>query len=164
MGFIEILQELRWLVVLHAATGELGALLFLWVIIELKNRQEAGYLRAKWVSFSGFIMLLTSWFVSATYYTRHYGNIVKPVIKEGSFAWVHGVIMETKEHVFIFIPILALLTFLIIAAFPNWSKENEIPRKPVYALSILIIVLGLGMVSLGYIISAAARATLGGGV
>jgi len=164
MGFIEILQELRWLVVLHAATGELGALLFLWVIIELKNRQEAGYLRAKWVSFSGFILLFTSWFISATYYTRHYGNVVKPVIKGGDFAWVHGVIMETKEHVFIFIPTLALLTFLIIAFLPNWSTDDKIPRKPVYALSILIIILGFGMVSLGYIISAAARATLGGGV
>jgi len=164
MGFIEVLQELRWLVVLHAATGELGALLFLWVVIELKNGQAAGYLRAKWVSFSGFILLFASWFFSGSYYTTHYGSVVKPVIKGGDLAWVHGVIMETKEHVFIFIPILALLTFLIIAAFPKWSSSNEIPRKPVYALSILIIGLGFGMVGLGYIISAAARATLGGGV
>jgi len=164
MGFIEVLQELRWLVILHAAAGELGALLFLWVIIELKNRREDGYLRAKWVSFSGFVLLFISWFVSAVYYTGHYGNIVKPVIKEGNFAWVHGVIMETKEHVFIFIPILALLVFIIIASTPNWAKDKEIPGKPIYALSILVIVLGFGMVSLGYIISAAARATLGGGV
>jgi hypothetical protein len=72
--------------------------------------------------------------------------------------------METKEHVFIFIPILALLVFLILLTFPKWASGDGIPRKPVYALSILIIVLGFSMVSLGYIISAAARATLGGGV
>lgn len=164
MGFVETLIELRWLVVLHAATGELGALLFLWVIIELKNRQEAGFQRAKWVSLSGFILLFASWFFSGAYYTTHYGAAVKPVIKGGDLAWVHGVIMETKEHVFIFIPILALLVFLILLAFPKWASGNGIPRKPVFALSILIIVLGFGMVGLGYIISAAARATLGGGV
>ena len=73
-------------------------------------------------------------------------------------------IMETKEHVFIFIPILALITFLVISAFPNWAEDDNIPRKPVYALSILIVLLGFGMVGMGYIISAAARAGLGGGV
>ena len=164
MGFVGALVELRWLVVLHAATGELGALLFLWVLIDLKNRQAAGYLRAKWVSLSGFILLFASWFFSGSYYVTHYGNVVKPVIKEGIMPWVHGVIMETKEHVFIFIPILALITFLVISAFPNWAEDDSIPRKPVYAISILIVLLGFGMVGMGYIISAAARAGLGGGV
>ena len=72
--------------------------------------------------------------------------------------------METKEHVFIFIPILALFAFLLILSFPKWSTDNKIPRKPIYAICILIVALGFGMVGLGYIISAADRSTLGGGV
>ena len=93
MEFLDILKELRWLVVLHAATGELGALAFLWVIIELANKRPSGYIRAKWVSLGGFILLFASWFFSGIYYVTHYGNVVKPVIKEGHLAWVHSIIM-----------------------------------------------------------------------
>ena len=164
MGVLNVLTSLHWLVPAHAAAGEIGALAFLWVLIELANRQERGYLRAKWVSLGGFILLFTSWFLSGTYYLTHYGNIVKPVIKGGNLAWAHNVIMETKEHVFIFIPVLALVAFLLILSFPKWSTDSKIPRKSIYAICISIVSLGFGMVGLGYIISAAARATLGGGV
>lgn len=164
MSALGVLKSLHWLVPAHAAAGEIGFLAFLWVIIELVNRRERGYVRAKWVSLAGFILLFTSWFLSGTYYLNQYGNVVKPVIKGGSFAWAHNIIMETKEHVFIFIPILALFAFLLILSFPKWSIDNKIPRRSIYAICILIAALGFGMVGLGYIISAAARATLGGGV
>jgi len=164
MNFLEVLKELRWLVVLHAAAGELGALAFLWVIIDLANKRGGGYLRAKYVSLGGFILLFASWFLSGSYYVTHYGNVVKPVIKGGSLAWAHSIIMETKEHIFIFLPILALFTFIVLLSFPKWVESNGLPRKSIYATCILIIVLGFAMVGFGYIISTAARATLGGGV
>ena len=109
-------------------------------------------------------MLFTSWFLGGTYYLTHYGNEVKKVILGGNFAWAHNVITETKEHVFIFIPILALFAFLLILSFPKWSTDNKIPRRPIYVICISIVALGFGMVGLGYIISAADRSTLGGGV
>ena len=164
MSALGVLESLNWLVPAHAAAGEIGFLAFLWVTIELVNRRERSYVRAKWVSLAGIILLFTSWFLAGTYYLNHYGNVVKPVIKGGSFAWVHNIIMETKEHVFIFIPILALFAFLLILSFPKWSTDNKIPRRSIYAICILIGALGFGMVGLGYIISAAVRATLGGGV
>ena len=46
MGVLGVLTSLHWLVPAHAATGEIGALAFLWVIIELANRQEREFGRA----------------------------------------------------------------------------------------------------------------------
>ncbi|MCL4376975.1 MAG: hypothetical protein M1409_01135 [Actinobacteria bacterium] len=132
MGILNTLTSLHWLVPAHAATGEIGALAFLWVIIELANRREKGYVRAKWASLGGFILLFTSWFLAGTYYLTHYGNVVKKVILGGNLAWAHNIIMETKEHVFIFIPILALLAFLLILSFPilNGARKVKYQEDP----------------------------------
>jgi hypothetical protein len=36
-----------------------------------------------------------------------YGSQVKPIILAGLHPWVHKVVMEAKEHIFIFLPIIA---------------------------------------------------------
>ena len=65
--------------------------------------------------------------------------------------------METKIDIFIFIPILALLLFIVILSLPKWGSDNKIPRKPIYAICVLIVFLGFIMVSFGYIASATVR-------
>ncbi|MCL4385393.1 MAG: hypothetical protein M1326_03665 [Cyanobacteria bacterium] len=161
MRAIAVLVSSRWIVILHAALGEIGALSFLWVLMELINKQEKSYIRAKWISLSGVILFFINWFLSGINYVMHYKNSVEPAIKNTNLVWVNNIIMDIKLHVFIFIPILALFLFLIILSFPRWSSDLKIPRKPIYALCILIVFLGFIMVSFGYIVSASVRANLG---
>ena len=151
----------RGLVILHAAFGEIGALAFLWVLAELIDKQKKSYFRAKWVSLGGCIMFFTNWFLSGYYYVSRYKNFIKPAFKNTNFIWVSTIIMEVKENIFKFIPILALFAFIVIISFPNWSSDNKIPRKSIYAICILIVFLGFIMVSFGYIVSATIRANLG---
>jgi len=161
MVVITALTSTRWLVILHAALGEIGALSFLWVLAELINKQKKNYVRAKWVSLGGVIMFFTNWFLSGYYYVTQYKNLVEPAIKNTNFIWVSNIIMEIKVDIFKFIPILALFAFIVILSFPNWSSDNKIPRKSIYAICILIVFLGFIMVSFGYIVSATVRANLG---
>ena len=161
MEVIAALTSTRWLVILHAVFGEIGALSFLWVLAELINKQKKSYVRAKWVSLGGVIMFFTNWFLSGYYYVTRYKNLVEPAIKNTNFIWVSSIIMEIKVNIFKFIPILALFAFIVILSFPNWSSDNKIPRKSIYAICILIVFLGFIMVSFGYIVSATVRANFG---
>jgi hypothetical protein len=161
METIAALASSRWLVILHAAFGEIGALSFLWVLVELINKQEKSYTRAKWISLSGTILFFINWFLSGVNYTIHFEKLVEPALKNTSIIWVNNIIMEVKIYIFIFIPILALFAYLLINSFPCWSSDIKIPRKSIYAICILIVFLGFIMVSFGYIVSASVRANLG---
>jgi len=44
MGVITVLTSTRWLAILHAVFGEIGALSFLWVLAELINKQKKSYI------------------------------------------------------------------------------------------------------------------------
>ncbi|MHB1377824.1 MAG: hypothetical protein ACYCXB_10480 [Candidatus Humimicrobiaceae bacterium] len=156
-----MLISFRWIVILHAALGEIGVLSFLWVLAELINKQEKSYIRAKWISLGGVILLFINWFLSGYYYAARYKNLVEPAIKNTNFIWVSSIIMETKVDIFKFIPILALFAFIAILSFPKWSSDNKIPRKSIYAICILIVFLGFIMVSFGYIVSATVRVNFG---
>lgn len=151
------------LIGIHAAIGELGAIAFLWVLIEFWNPAPNRIKRAELVALIGAILLFLTWFVGGYYYVQYYGANVKPIIKEGPQPWAHGVFTETKEHVFLFMPFLALLDYLIIKKYgKNITEKSEI-RKAVMLLSLLIFLLALSMAGMGYIISTGARAALEAG-
>jgi len=149
---------------LHGALGEGGALCFLWVVVEILNGSARGLVRARKLAALGCALILGSWVVGGHYYITHYREAVRPVIRAGETPWVHAVIMETKEHVFLFLPILAICAFLALRYTPSWDECAEEYRRALMALCGLIVILGFSMAGLGYLISAAVRAALGGGV
>src|SRR3989344_6181175 len=102
------------LIGIHAFLGEAGIIAFLWVFIELLNPVSSGVKRAKLAALLGVIFLFLSWFTGGFYYVKYYGTNVKPIIKEGPQPWAHGIFMETKEHIFLFLPFLSLLTYSLI--------------------------------------------------
>ena len=142
------------LVGLHAGLGEIGIFAFLWVLVEIINPDEKRIKRAKIVALIGTIFLFLSWTIGGFYYVNYYGENVKPLIKEGPKPWSHNIIMETKEHVFLFLPFLAIL---ITAGLFNYSDKIKIG---LIVLTILIILIGLTMAGMGYLISSGARAAM----
>ena len=92
--------------------GTLG-IIFLTAYLLSIFKKEADF---KWLKINSFLALLSfiaSWITGGYYYTSYYGKLVKPVILKGEFSWVHSVLMEAKEHVFLFLPFLTLVLFAV---------------------------------------------------
>lgn len=149
---------------LHGALGEGGALCFLWVVVEILNGSLRGLVRARRMAVLGCALILGSWLMGGYYYITHYRGEVRPVIKAGAMPWIHSVIWETKEHVFLFLPILAISALLMLRSISQWDDCAEEYRRALVVLCSLIVIAGFSMAGLGYLISATVRAALGGGI
>ncbi len=140
------------LVGLHAGLGELGAIAFIWAFVELLDPTPKRLKRAKIAGWIGFIAFLAAWVAGGFYYVEFYGENVKPLIKEGPSKWAHSLIMETKEHLFLFLPFLSAL------ALAAMYKVQE--RKPLLLLTGLIVLLAFSMAGMGFLISSGYRDAL----
>ena len=143
------------LIGIHAGLGEFGIFVFLWMFVELLNPTATRMKRAKIACVIGLILIMLSWLAGGYYYVNIYGPEVKPLIKEGPIPWAHLVFTETKEHIFLFIPILSMLITTIL-----FNVDINKARKSLLMLLGLVILLGLSMAGMGYIISTGARTAL----
>ncbi len=148
------------LIGLHATLGELGVFAFLWMFVELLNPDEQRLRRAKIASFFGVIFLVASWLTGGYYYVVHYGEHIKPVIKEGPAPWAHGIVMEAKEHIFLFLPFLAIVIYAIVHSIGGLLIKDRALRKSVLTLVALTVLIGLGMALMGYTVSTGFRVAL----
>ncbi|MBS3174419.1 hypothetical protein J4440_00900 [Candidatus Woesearchaeota archaeon] len=147
----------NFLIGIHAAFGELGIFAFLWCLVEIININEQRIKRAKIAALIGTFFIILSWIFGGFYYTNYYGNEVKPIIKEGPIPWAHNVIMEAKEHIFLFLPFLSILSTAILF---KKSKNLDKYKKGLIILIAIIILIGFTMAGMGYLISTGARAGL----
>jgi len=155
MDIVGIIASKPVLVGLHLGFGIIGIDAFLWLLGEFKYAAwHSARLRiSAAIGVLGFVL---SWLFGGYYYVTFYGALVRPVIKAGLAPWAHNIVMETKEHVFLFIIPLALT-----AAFIAFLREDEYRslniRRQTLVLVGLIAALGLAIGAMGYMISAAAR-------
>lgn len=145
----------KQLLIWHVIIGLLGITFFVVVLLGLlKIHWQMRQLRI--FSLLGLLSFLASWIMGGYYYVMYYGSAVKPIIKTGDYAWAHGIVMETKEHVFLFLPFLAAVVFLTLWFAGEAAVEARL-RKPLIALTLLIVVFGVFMAAAGTIISGAVR-------
>jgi hypothetical protein len=151
------------LLIIHIGLGELGGLSFLWVAIETFNRNDAGLKRAKLISKIGAISAVGSWFAGGYYYVKHYGTMVKPVLiaEASNYKWAHKIVIEAKEHIFLFIPVLAVAAFLVFLKLESWKDLDEATSKKLAYLALLIFLMAFSMAAMGSIVSISVRAILG---
>ena len=152
------------LIFIHAAIAEIGLFAYLWVLVELLNPTETRIRRARTASIIGVACLLVAWIAGGFYYITIYGADIKPVIKASDASWVHSIIMETKEHVFLFLPLLAILTTSLISRFGRELMNNKEARTTVTLFSGLIFLLGFAIAGMGAIIAAGYRFALEAGI
>lgn len=148
------------LIGLHAGLGEIGALASLWVLVELLNTSEASLRRARIAALIAVIFFVGSWFVGGFNYLNDYATVVKPLIKSGPLSWAHLVMTETKEHVFLFLPFLAIIEWSLLAKYKNEIINDENMRKTALYIAFLTVLLSLAMVGMGVLISTGFRAAL----
>lgn len=150
------------LIGVHAVLGELGIASFLWVFVEMLKPTPSRLHRAKIAAFLGVVFFFASWIIGGYYYSNIYGAVVKPIIKEGPQPWAHAVFMEAKEHIFLFLPFIAIFAYTMIIRFQSHLRGDKDPkaRKAILAICILILLLGAMMATMGYLISSGYRAAL----
>jgi|SRR3989344_1690604 len=143
------------LVGLHLGFAIIGIDFFLWLLGEFIADPVKRF-RLRIVALIGLVGFLMSWLIGGHYYIKYYGPLVKPVINAGSTPWVHAVVMEAKEHIFLFVIPLALtalfLSFLHREQFADFKL-----KVPAILLIGSMVAVTLAIGAMGYIISAAAR-------
>src|SRR3989344_7996185 len=113
-------------------------------------------LNVKWLkiySFVGFLGFLLSWISGGYYYTTYYGKAVKPIIVATSTPWIHTILMETKEHIFLFLPFLSFVALIIVNLFPKEIESNGKLKQRLILLRFLIVTLGMIITLAGISIS-----------
>ena len=148
------------LIGIHATLGEFGALAFLWACVELLAPSETRMRRAAWAASLGVLLLFLAWIAGGYYYLTEYQSIVKPIIKAGPLPWTHSVITETKEHVFLFLPFLALSAWGLIRVRGNEMLRDGKQRVAAVLLCAFIVVVAFSMAGMGFLISSGYRAAL----
>ena len=152
------------LVFTHAIQAEIGLFSFLWILVELLNPTEARIERAKMAVLLGVACLIGAWFVGGLYYVEVYGLHIKPLIKASDAKWVHSIVMEVKEHVFLFLPILASLIAALIYRYDKELLENKGARISIVLLAGLVFLIGFSIAGMGAIIASGYRFALGAGL
>jgi len=132
--------------------GVLGILAATWVLVDALNANPGNHDRMKGMTKAVAVLIWLSYLVGGYWYVLHYGAD-KAVIIKGPWPFAHGFFMETKEHVFFML--LMIATLLPIAA--SEDLGNKAAQKFVAWMAGLVIALGLLMEGSGAIISIGAK-------
>ncbi len=163
--FQGVVDAVKPFVVLHSVFGAIAAFSLTWIIIETYNLTENGILRIKiagWVA--AIFNIIGCWILGGYYYLTFYATDAKLKILESNQPWAHQILMETKEHIFLFLPIITLSIALILLF---QGKDNTLlTDKKAQRSIILLSFLALSMIILlfifGSLISYTANVGFGG--
>lgn len=75
----------------------------------------------------------------------------------GEFRWAHSIIMEVKEHIFLFLPFASLALALVIYLKFDALLTDQVFRRKVIQLSIAVTVLAIIITLSGVLITGGAR-------
>lgn len=144
------------ILMLHPAFGVLGILASVWVFAETLSASATNIFRIRTAALlsAGFMWL--AYFIGGYWYVVFYADD-KALIKAGPWPFAHGLVMESKEH--IFLSLLLVATLLPLAAFANLQVRKS-ARQLVYWSALTVIGLGLAMEGAGAVIGLGAKVAL----
>ena len=144
------------ILMLHPTFGVLAILGSMWVFVETLNARTANEGRIRLASLSVAGLMWLAYIVGGFWYVFYYAGD-KALIKAGPWPFAHGLVMESKEH--IFLSLLLLASFLPIAAFSN-IVANRGARHLVLTVAALVVLTGLAMEGAGAFISMGVKVAL----
>lgn len=149
-------QALQTYLSIHVLIGVTGIMASYMTLMWLFKR-EIPLKSLKFTSLLAFLAYITTWITGGYYYVVYYGGNVKPIIKEGPTPWVHLIIMEVKEHIFLFLPALSFVVLLVIWLKGDKLQENNKLKNALALVAIITLVIALFMALGGVLISGSAR-------
>lgn len=143
------------LILLHSISGGLSALTLVWIIIETLYPTDRSLARIRIASYlAAFMITAGCWIVGGYNYLTAYGSQVRPVILAGPHPWVHEVVMETKEHIFVFLPIIAFALSITLSTLDRDTFLGDDKfRRALTMTACLALLMVLLMFLMGAIIS-----------
>lgn len=144
------------ILLLHPTFGVLAMIASVWVFVETLNAGEANIARLRQASVLTAILIWLAYIVGGYWYVVYYGGD-KALIKAGPWPFAHGFFMESKEHLFLILLLLA--TFLPIAAYGRVVK-NLVTRRLVQWTAALVVLMGLTMEGAGAFINMGVKVAL----
>ena len=141
---------------LHPTFGVLALVASVWVFVDTLNASEANTGRIRTASILTAVLMWLAYIVGGYWYVVYYGGD-KAIIKAGPWPFAHAFFMETKEHLFLML--LMLATFLPIAASSDIVKKRA-TRLTVLWTSALVALMVLAMEGEGAFISMGAKVAL----
>lgn len=151
----ELISSKPVLIGLHLGFAIIGIDAFLWLLGKYKDKRGTQKYRASTAGI-GVLSFIVSWIIGGYYYVVYYGTQVKPIINSGSASWAHGIIMEAKEHIFLFIVPLAIVTMCTMLLTDEDIDRLGLRRTVLWLIG-LVAGIGLTIGLMGFIISSAAR-------
>jgi len=140
----------------HPTAGALGILAAVWVFVETLNARETNLTRTRAAAFAVAGLVWAAFVIGGYWYvTAYYADKVR--IVTGPWPFAHSFFMETKEHVFLILLLVA--TFLPIAARANLATSRG-ARNLVLWSAALVVVLGLAMEGAGALIAMSVKVAL----
>ncbi len=143
------------LVLIHSISGSLTALALAWIILESLYLTNEGVVRAKIAGYlAAFLVVAGCWIVGGYNYLTNYGSQVKPIILAGPEPWAHSIVMEVKEHIFIFLPIIVIaLSMTLVILDQDALLEDPGARRAIAITASLALFMVLLMFLMGAIVS-----------
>lgn len=143
-----LLNALVW----HILLGIAALVAFAGLPLLLKGKElNLGWLKT--YTLFGFLTFLGSWIAGGYYYVSYYGKNVKPQILANTNPWAHKILMESKEHVFLFLPFGAFVVLILVNLLSKELTLNEKLKRNTILLCLLIVTLGIIIVLSGIGIS-----------
>ncbi len=144
-----------WLLI-HPTFGVLGMLAALWVFVEALNASENNIDRMRMAAKLSTVFIWLAYFTAGYFYVLYYGGD-KALIKAGPWPFAHGLFMESKEHLFFIVLLLA--TFLPIAT-QSKVYANKSARNLVLWSSAFVVLAAMAMEGAGAIIGMGVKVAL----
>lgn len=111
--------------------------------------------RARIASYlAAFLITAGCWIAGGYTYLTVYSSQVKPIIFAGPHLWTHEVVMEAKEHIFIFLPIIAFALAITLSSIDRDAFLGDAKfRRALTMTACLALFMVLLMFLMGAIIS-----------
>jgi hypothetical protein len=140
----------------HAAFGILGTLAALYVFVEALNARAENLARIRRGAAAVAVSMCTACVLGGIWYLRFY-PAEKALILKGPWPMAHNLFMETKEHLFFAILILAL--FLPIATAES-LHDKAAARRMVLVVALALVFTGMLVEGAGAAIDHGAKVAL----
>lgn len=114
-------------------------------------KKSPNYVFISRIAWTAVVLYLLSWATSAYYYVTYYGSAVKPRILAGSMPFAHTFFMETKEHIFLVLPFLAISIALCVSYLR--TNPDDALRKSTALLTLIALGIGASTAAAGIFVS-----------
>jgi len=138
------------LLIVHVVGGVIAIGMHNVVLMHLLKRAP-NYTFVSRLAWAAAALFLLSWATSAYYYVTYYGSAVKPRILAGAMPLGHTFFMETKEHIFLVLPFVAI-SIALCTSYLRVNPDDAL-RKSTAFLTLVALAIGAAVAISGIFIS-----------